>query len=155
MLVNLNRDARAQFAPSIAAIYTIADGGRSSLWRVRPYVTVRARTNLSWELGTRYQRNRDNTQPYSNYGVIGSDTTHYVFAHLDQDLLSFTARVNYTMTPALSLQLYAEPFVTTGKYFSPRDLANPRAAAYDDRFRPVTRALSGFNEKEFHSSAVL
>jgi hypothetical protein len=154
-LVNMSTDPRGRFVPSLAAIYTIADGGRSSLWRVRPYVRVRARTNLSWELGTRYQRNRDNTQPYANYGVIGSDTTHYVFAHLDQDLLSFTARLNYTATPALSVQLYAEPFVTTGKFFAPRELATPRAADYDDRFRPVDRALAGFNEKSFNSSAVL
>jgi hypothetical protein len=154
-LVNISRDPRGTFVPSLAAIYTIADGGRSSLWRVRPYVRVRARSNLSWELGTRYQRNRDNTQHYANYGVIGSDTTQYVFAHLDQHLLSFTARLNYTASPTLSLQLYAEPFVTSGEFSSPRTLETPRAADYDQRFRPVNRALGGFNQKDFHASAVL
>jgi hypothetical protein len=155
-LVNVSTDPRAKFVPSLAAIYTVSDGGRSTLWRVRPYFRVRSATNLAWEIGTRYQRNRDNTQQYGNFGVIGSDTTHYVFAHLDQDLLSFTGRLNYTATPTLSLQLYAEPFVTTGRFFNPRDLSeNPRAKDYDERFIPVTRSLAGFNEKEFHSSAVL
>jgi hypothetical protein len=154
-LLNLSKDPRGTIVPSVAAIYTIADGGRSSLWRVRPYVRVRARSNLNWELGTRYQWNRDNTQHYANFGAIGADTTQYVFAHLDQWLLSFTARLNYTASPTLSLQLYAEPFVTAGEYTNPRELASPRAADYDARFRPVTRTLSGFNQKEFNASAVL
>jgi hypothetical protein len=154
-LLNLSTDPRGAIVPSLAAIYTAGDGGRSSLWRVRPYVRVRARSNLNWELGTRYQRNRDNTQHYANFGVIGSDTTHYVFAHLDQHLLSFTARLNYTASPTLSLQLYAEPFVTSGEYTNARELASPRSSNYDERFRPVTRTLSGFNQKQFNSSAVL
>ena len=154
-LLNISKDPRGTFVPSLAAIYTIADGGRSSLWRVRPYVRVRSRSNLSWELGTRYQRNRDNTQHYANYGVIGADSTQYVFAHLDQHLLSFTARLNYTASPTLSLQLYAEPFVTSGAYSSPRELAAPRAANYDTRFRPVDLTLAGFNQKEFNASAVV
>ena len=154
-LVNLSTDPRGRIVPSLAAIYTFGDGGRTSLWRVRPYVRVRSRSNLNWELGTRYQRNRDNTQHYANFGTIGADTTHYVFAHLDQHLLSFTARLNYTATPTLSLQLYAEPFVTSGEYSNPRELADPRSPDYDDRFLPVTRTLSGFNQKEFNASAVL
>jgi hypothetical protein len=156
LLVNLSADPRPAMHPTIAAIYTVADGGRTTLWRVRPYVTVRSRSNLSWELGTRYQRNRDNTQWYSNYGVIGSDTTHYVFAHLDQELLSFTARLNYTASTTTSLQLYAEPFVTTGRYFRVREMARPRASDYDARFKPfaLPSPPDAFNVKQFHSSAV-
>jgi hypothetical protein len=117
---------------------------------------VRARSNLSGELGTRYQRNRSDTQWYENLGVIGSDTTHYLFAHLDQELLSFTSRLNYTATTTLSLQCYAEPFITTGRYFRLRELANPRAANYDDRYRPYALDTedASFNIKELHASAV-
>ena len=128
ILINVGADPRRTVVPTFAAIYTVGDYGNSTLWRVRPYVTVRARSNLSWELGTRYQRNRNDTQWFGNLGAIGSDTTHYVFAHLDQELLSFTSRFNYTATTTMSLQLYAEPFLTTGRYFRVRELASPRAA---------------------------
>ena len=159
LLANYAADPRRRVQPSLAAIYTLGDGGRSALWRVRPYVVVRPATNVSWELGTRYQRNRDNTQWYGNAGAApgaaGSDTTHYVFARLDQHLLSFTARLNVTATPALSLQLYAEPFVSTGRYTAVRELAAPRAAAYDARFRPyaLDGGAEGFNAKQFRSNA--
>ena len=156
MLVNLGGDPRGTVVPTIAAIYTVGDYGNSTLWRVRPYVTVRVRSNLSWELGTRYQRNRADTQWFENLGVIGSDTTHYLFAHLDQELLSFTSRFNYTATTTMSLQLYAEPFLTTGRYFRLRELATPRAARYEDRYRPFALSTddASFNIKELHASAV-
>jgi hypothetical protein len=156
MLINVGWDPRRMVVPTLAAIYTVGDYGKSTLWRVRPYVTVRARSNLSWELGTRYQRNRNDTQWFANLGAIGSDTTHYVFAHLDQELLSFTSRLNYTATTALSLQLYAEPFLTTGRYFRVRELALPRSASYDARYSPFPLATddAAFNIKELHASAV-
>jgi uncharacterized protein DUF5916 len=156
LLINVGADPRRTIVPTLAAIYTIADYGKSTLWRVRPYVTVRARSNLSWELGTRYQRNRNDTQWFANLGAIGSDTTHYLFAHLDQELLSFTSRLNYTATTALSLQLYAEPFLTTGRYFNVRELAAPRSASYDARYRPYPLSTdnASFNIKQLRGSAV-
>ena len=156
LLINVGADPRGKVAPTFAAIYTVGDYGKSTLWRVRPYVTVRARSNLSWELGTRYQRNRNDTQWYVNLGTVGSDTTHYLFAHLDQQLLSFTSRLNYTATTTLSLQCYAEPFLTTGRYFRMRELVSPRAERYEDRYRPYPLSTSdaSFNLKELHASAV-
>ena len=156
LLINVGADPRRMIVPTLAAIYTVADYGKSTLWRVRPYVTVRARSNLSWELGTRYQRNRNDTQWFANLGAIGSDTTHYLFAHLDQELLSFTSRLNYTATTALSLQLYAEPFLTTGRYFNVRELASPRSASYDARYRPYPLSTdnASFNIKQLRGSAV-
>jgi hypothetical protein len=156
ILINIGADPRKPVVPTFAAIFTVGDQGNSTLWRVRPYVTVRTRSNLSWELGTRYQRNRSDTQWFDTFGAIGSDTTHYLFAHLDQQLLSFTGRFNYTATTTTSLQLYAEPFLTTGRYFRLRELANPRAARYEDRYRPYVAPTdaASFNVKQLHASAV-
>ncbi len=157
MLINLGADPRPKVVPTLAAIYTVGDFGRTTLWRVRPYVTVRSRSNLSWEVGTRYQRNRNDTQWFANLGAIGSDTTHYLFAHLDQELLSFTSRLNYTATTALSVQLYAEPFLTTGRFFRLRELVSPRADRYEDRYRAFAMPTDGasFNVKQLHTSAVV
>lgn len=157
ILVNWAADPRQKLLPTMAAIYTIADGGRSRLWRVRPYLTLRAASNASFEIGTRYQRNIDNTQWYTNVGTVGSPAAHYLFARLHQDLLSFTSRLNYTATPTLSLQVYAEPFVTTGSFTNVRELSAPRASDYDARFKPFAlgEAAGGFNEKQFHSNVVV
>jgi hypothetical protein len=155
-LVNVAADPKRRVAPQFAAIYTLADEGRTLLWRVRPYVIVRPSARLGFELGTRYQYNRDNTQWVANLGTIGADTTHYLFGRLHQDLLSFTGRMDFTIRPTMSLQLYVEPFVTAGQFTDVRELAAPRAREYDSRFRPYTGTApnADFNEKSFHSSVV-
>ena len=157
ILINWAGDPRARLVKTFAAIYTTADGGRSQLWRVRPYLTLRAASNVSLELGARYQRNKDNTQWYTNLGSIGAPDAHYLFAHLDQHLLSFQTRVSYTATPTLSLQFYAEPFVTTGDYSNVRELDSPRASNYNDRFKPYSLGedAGGFNEKQYRSNMVV
>ena len=48
-------------------------------------------------------------------------------------------RVNYTMTPDLTFELYAAPFTANISYSDVRELsATPRAPRYDDRFQPYT-----------------
>jgi hypothetical protein len=156
VLVNVGADPKRRVSPSLAAIYTTADEGRSMLWRVRPYVRVRPSTRVNVELGTRYQRNQDNTQWLANLGTVGADTTHYLFGYLAQDLLSFTGRMDVTLRPTVSFQMYVEPFVTAGHFTNVRELADPRAANYDARFRPYTGPVpdGDFNEKSFNTSAV-
>ena len=92
-----------------------------------------------------------------NFGAPLSDTTHYTFARLDQRTLAVTTRVNWTATPSLSFQFYAQPFVSAGSYSNWRELDQPRAREYDARFRPYGNgaAPAGFNVKQFNSNAVL
>jgi hypothetical protein len=61
-------------------------------------------------------------------------TPEYVIGRLDQTTVGITARVNYTFTPTLSLQVYAQPFVSAGSYAAFKRVDDPRAARYADRF---------------------
>ena len=78
-----------------------------------------------------------------------------------QQTVSFTARLDYTITRDLTLQVYAQPFVSKGTYSNVRELsADPRATAYDARFQPyadaaVTNNPGGLNSKQFRSNVVL
>jgi hypothetical protein len=156
VLVNVAANPKLRVSPQFAAIYTLGDDGHSRLWRVRPYVVLRPSSRLGLELGTRYQRNEDNTQWLANVGEIGADSTHYLFGHLDQDLLSFTGRMDFTIHPTMSFQLYAEPFVTAGWFRDVRELRDARASSYEARFRPYagTPPDGSFNTKSFNASAV-
>src|SRR5207244_117603 len=104
-------------------------------------------------LGLNLSKNRDDKQWYGN-PVDSSSVTHYTFAHLEQRTTSLQARINFTATPNLTLQGYAEPFVSNGAYSKVRELADPRAASYDARFKPYTAggAPGGFNFKQFRSN---
>jgi len=72
-----------------------------------------------------------------------------------------TVRFNYTFTPNLSLQTYAQPFISKGTYSNVREVSStPRADDYDDRYAPygdasVTSDPGGFNFKAFQSNVVM
>src|SRR2546427_8673552 len=53
--------------------------------------------------------------------------TRYVFARLRQTELSAGVRLNWTYSPALSLQLYAQPLISAGEYDRFKALARPRS----------------------------
>ncbi|MEO8945337.1 MAG: DUF5916 domain-containing protein [Gemmatimonadaceae bacterium] len=51
----------------------------------------------------------------------------YIFAYLRSTTWSLDTRVNWTFTPNLTLQLYAQPYFSSGDYASFREFAAPRA----------------------------
>ncbi len=103
---------------------------------VTPSITFRPAPAVSLGLGARYFRNHDDTQWLQN--LSGSKGSRYVFGRLEQNTLSMTFRVNYTITPTLSLQVYAEPFVSAGDYANFKELVNGRAENYPDRYASVS-----------------
>jgi hypothetical protein len=49
-----------------------------------------------------------------------------------------TFRGNIIFTPAMTLQLYAEPFVSTVKYLGYREVNDPKGETFADRFTDYT-----------------
>jgi hypothetical protein len=50
----------------------------------------------------------------------------YVFAELRRTELAFETRVNWTFTPTLSLQLYAQPLISANEFRDYKELRAPR-----------------------------
>ncbi|HVE77522.1 MAG TPA: DUF5916 domain-containing protein [Gemmatimonadaceae bacterium] len=150
-------DPRRVLVPHVEVRYERGDGGRSTLRRLAGSVDLRVASRFSMSLGPEVEQRVDDAQWVANYGALGDDTTHYTFARLRQTTVSATARVSFTATPALSFQLYGQPFVSGGSFTEWRELATPRARSYAARFRPYGGGAvpEGFNVKEFRSNAVV
>jgi hypothetical protein len=54
----------------------------------------------------------------------------YVFSDIYQTTLSATTRVEWTLSPLLSFQLYAQPFASAGRYRNFKELASPGSQSY-------------------------
>src|SRR5438094_910479 len=148
-------DSRPVVVPALWTNYWRGDGGRSESVNLGSQVSVRIASQFNTTIGVSATHNIDNTQPFDPV-TDSTGARHYPVAHLNQKTLSLTGRVDYTITPDLTLQVYAQPFVSKGNYSNARELAAPRAAAYDDRCKPYTGTLqSGFNFKQFNSNVVL
>jgi hypothetical protein len=98
--------------------------GTGLSWRAASNVDLMAHPSVS--------RQRDGWQYLQRTNALGAD--HYVFGELNQTTASMTFRGNLTFAPNLSLQLYAEPFVSSGDYVTFKRVADPRAERFADRF---------------------
>ena len=130
-----------------------ADGYGSNVREYAPAVTVRPAPSMSIVAGMRVATSVADTQWVSN---VTDTKPHYVFARLAQTTVSFNGRVSYTMRPTLSLQLYAEPFVSAGDYGSFKELVDGRNPVYSARYSPFAYADNpDFNYRSFRTTNVL
>ncbi len=120
---------------------------------ISPRIRARLRSNLNLSLAVNYSTNRNDMQYVTK---IVDASTHYILAHLDQKLISFTTRLNFALTPNLSIQFYGQPYITTGHYSKFREVIRPRARRYADRFAPYDFGGNpDFNFKQFRSNLVI
>ena len=156
--VFINGDDRHALVPYFNINLFNVGNGRNRSWNMGPELDYKLLRRFSSAFSVNYGRNMNDYQWYGLYtDALGN---HYTFARLDQTTTSATLRLNYTFTPAISLQAYVQPFVSKGTYTNVRQLSStPRAEDYDARFAPfadtsVTNNPGGFNFKEFQSNIV-
>ncbi len=155
----INGDDRKAAVPMLWVNLFRGDGGRNHSMNINPEIDIKTSGRFSSAFSVNWTHNVADNQWYGNY-TDALLARHYTFAHLDQYTTSATVRLNYTFTPNVSLQAYAQPFVSKGTYSNVRQLsANPRATSYDDRYAvygdtSVTGHPGGFNFKEFQSNLV-
>ena len=104
-------------------------------YRLGPSVSIRPSDNADVSLGPSLAWNRNVLQYVDGVAVTGE--TEYLLATVEQTTVALTARLNYTFSPTLSLQLYAQPFISAGDYSAFKVVTDPRAAAFADRVRTL------------------
>ncbi len=74
--------------------------------------------------------------------------TRYVNSSLDQETFSMSIRLNYTITPTLTIQYYGQPFIATGKYSNFKYITDSKAAQFTDRFQEYGANQIAFNSAD-------
>ena len=115
-------------------------GGFSSIpgdehgWNAQISVRWKPSDNVSLSIGPQYVYDSNQTQWIGRFGDALKASTYgarYVFAHIEQRIVSAEVRVDWTFTPRLSLQAYLQPFIAVGAYDLFKELDRPRAYAFN------------------------
>jgi len=96
-------------------------------------VTWRPSATVNLTVSPGYNALRDPVQYVGSRTDATATATYgkrYLFAQIDQRTLDLTTRLNVTVTPTLSLQLYVQPFIATGDYGRFKELLAPRTVDY-------------------------
>jgi len=95
-----------------------------------------------------YFENTDNLE-YVDTKILNGQNK-YLMAHIAQKTLGATFRIDYNITPEISLQYYGSSFASVGKYSAFKEITKPHAANYADRFSLLSTTLAG---KEYQVAA--
>ncbi|HEV7588282.1 MAG TPA: DUF5916 domain-containing protein [Longimicrobium sp.] len=188
----LTRGGPLAAAPATwAGIAQVASSAASKLgWNARVYYgqneegnpTYRLSGGVSVRPGPRWQLsvnpNYLRTTPIRQYvatfdgGPAETFGKTYVFAAVDRSELIADVRLTYLFTPDLSLELYAQPFASSGRYYQfgelpaagayalrPLDGDSARVARHGSetvvRYGTQSRTVGDFNVRSFRSNAVM
>jgi hypothetical protein len=125
---NVNSDSRRAVVLSAdAGHYRGADSVRnysaSVSFRLKPVPSVQL------SLGPTYDVSEGNAQfvdRFTDPSATHFDNLRVVFAALRQRSFSFDTRVSATFTPTLTLEVFAQPFISSGEYDQFREFVAPR-----------------------------
>jgi hypothetical protein len=92
-----------------------------------------ARSNVALSLGAGLEERRDELQ-YVATAVDDLGAPHYLLGRIHQRTATLTLRGAWTFTPRLGLQLYAQPFASSGGYDQFKDVVDADAQAAADRY---------------------
>ncbi|MBA2244199.1 MAG: carbohydrate binding family 9 domain-containing protein [Gemmatimonadetes bacterium] len=127
-IANLSTDSRRQIVLATNPSY-----GRNAegAYRYSANLDIRYKpaSNVSLSLAPAFNRSSSTAQFVRSF-EDPTATDFYgrrvVFADLAQHTLSMDTRLNVTFTPTLTLELFAQPFVSTGDYSNFKEFVRPR-----------------------------
>lgn len=129
---NINSDSRKDFRVSVRSNQTRTEIGDwnqyyniSLRYRPHPAATISVVPSLT--------RNFNKTQYITAVSDPAAEATYgnrYVFAELEQTTFATAIRLEWTFTPDISLQVYAQPFVSAGSFDRFKQLDRPESMDY-------------------------
>ncbi|MBN1397270.1 MAG: carbohydrate binding family 9 domain-containing protein [Bacteroidetes bacterium] len=118
----------------------ISHNNSSEYFMIKPGMSIMPVNTLKLSLSVEYSDNSDNLQYVDTRYAGGANK--YILGKISQQTVCAVFRIDYNVSPELSIQYYGSPFATVGKYSGFKSVTNPRAEEYSGRFislNPVLR----------------
>jgi hypothetical protein len=123
-----NSDSREKIIVSTNANYSLDALGGNNM-EASLELEWRPNTKVSFSIGPNYNSGTDPRQWVGNFSdpaAVNTYNTRYVLGKIEQQNLSANIRLSWTFSPALSLQLFMQPFFAVGKYSEFKEIAKSK-----------------------------
>ena len=133
--VDVRTDERRRIAikPSMEVSRQAMGAGRREEFGIA--VTIRPSPRVQVTIEPMFERSRSGAQFVGRTTVLPyapTFGTRYLFATLDRRELGLETRLNVTFSPRLTLQLFAQPLLSSGDFLTYKQLTQPRSFAFDE-----------------------
>lgn len=103
-----------------------------------------ARFYVQWQLSDQFQVSLDIRRSFTaDYHMFAgrvqdnNNIGHYIVGNIDRKTLEATLRVEYFITPELSVQFYGNPYASVGKYSQFREVTDSHSKNLDQRYADI------------------
>jgi hypothetical protein len=106
---------------------------------------LRPLNSLSLSLQPVYDIQNKKLQYITTTGT--GENTNYLFGELDMKTMSFVVRINYTLTPELTVEYYGQPFISAGKYSNFNKITDSMADDLKNRYHIFTSSEISYDNR--------
>lgn len=143
---SLSTDYSRKFSAGASLSMFEGDENSNNFLNLKLRLTWTPMNALNISIQPFYSKNNTLLQYIETNQMQGED--RYIFASLDQETIGVPLRINYGITPELTIQYYGQPFISAGKYTSYKMITDPKADKYKDRFRNYSEAQLSYNSED-------
>ncbi len=96
-------------------------------------VSLKPSSFLTLSTGPSFTRSRTAAQYVNTVADSTASNTYgsrYIFSDLDQFQISMSTRINWILSPKMSLQIYMQPLISEGDYWDFKEFARPRTYSF-------------------------
>lgn len=130
--INIQSDNRKKLLTTAFMFGNWGDAGHTKVLEAGINIKYRPLNILSGSLEPSYSATKRNLQYVATTTFNGED--RYILAALDSKTVSANLRIDFSITPDLTIQYWGQPFLFAGNYSSFKRITNPKADRYEDRF---------------------
>jgi hypothetical protein len=126
MNAGVSTDPRRGVVGFVGTFLQTGRAGSNSDWFAE--FQYKPRPNLDLSLSPNVSFDKSNAQFLGRVPDAAAVRTYgvrYLFASVNQTTVALDTRVNYTFSPTLSLQVFAQPFLASGKFGPTKEFAEP------------------------------
>jgi Domain of unknown function (DUF5916) len=104
-------------------------------FNIETYIRWKPNTQITLTVGPEYSKRFGKRQWIDNFSdpyATETYNTRYVFGDIEQESISANIRLNWTITPKMSLQLFMQPLFSVGNYSNYKELARPSSMEFNN-----------------------
>ncbi len=128
MSLRFNSDRRKALSFGVGGDYRTGFEGSGGNWGMGAEVGFRPSPNVEMSVQPRWSRATDASQYVSATSTLAYEPTYgrrYLFAELERSTFSMETRLDVSVSPTLTFQLFAQPFLSSGDFVGYRQLETP------------------------------
>jgi len=102
---------------------------------INPQITYQPVSSMRMVIGSFYTKNRNDMQFVPIKQNLSTPVS--LLSQLNQETIGATIRLEYFITPMMSVQYYGSPYISVGHFKDYKMVSNPEAVDYNNRFTPI------------------